>query len=461
MRKTFLYRIWLCVALLGTAACNEEEIVTEDPIPPYVTPASAQVSAAAGSYLFAMSESLTDLSVESDQAWCTATVEGGGIRATYTQNDRNATRTAILTVTRSGKIPPVATIALTQSRATIDLADATDPISLNAAAESVEIAVDCDVEWTAQTKADWLVLTPQPGKLAIAATQNPGSEIRKERITLSVGEITRTFAVEQAGAILTVDTPSVELVATAGDSTVEVISNVDWEVRSDADWLTASNVGGKLLLTRKANAAATRSCRITLTAGTISRKIDVSQTSLYESMFGTWTVAGQAFETSSGALINKSFIVTISEKTPNASYKVDGFGADYLATTTEAPFTLDIDLEKRTVSVTMGEAVGSYVFLGFSQDPDQTADVRTVYVEKSGSSVRTSPTGGEILRGTISADLDTITFDSGKGMAFGMWVHTSQQWSGACCSYRLIDISFSREIARNAPSQALAANRFF
>lgn len=78
MRKTFLYRIWLFVALLCTAACNEEEIVTESPIPPYIAPASAQVSAAAGSYLFEVSEKLTDLAVVSDQQWCTATVEGGG-----------------------------------------------------------------------------------------------------------------------------------------------------------------------------------------------------------------------------------------------------------------------------------------------------------------------------------------------------------------------------------------------
>ena len=45
-------------------------------------------------------------------------------------------------------------------------------------------------------------------------------------------------------------------------------------------------------------------------------------------------------------------------------------------------------------------------------------------------------------------------------MAFGMWAHTSQAWSGTCCSYRMIDISLTREIARNSSAPA-AANRFF
>ena len=460
MRKTFLYRIWLFVALLCTAACNEEEIVTESPIPPYIAPASAQVSAAAGSYLFEVSEKLTDLAVVSDQQWCTATVEGGGIRATYTQNDRNATRTAILSVSRTGDAATIASIALTQSRATIDLAEQAEVIALNAAAEAVEVPVTCDVEWTATTKADWLTLEPKPGKLVITPTQNPSSEIRKERITLSVGEITRSFTVEQTGAVLTIDTPNVNLLATAGSSTVAVVSNVAWTATCNADWLSVSNAEGKLTLTRQTNAAETRSAQVTVTAGKIVRKLSISQTSVYESMLGTWTLAGQAYDTKTSAFINRSFIVTVTVDKPNASYKVDGFGTGFLASTTEAPFTLAIDPEKRTVSIAIGEMIGTYNFMGFSQDPDQNADVRTIYITKSGQGVATDYSGGQTLSGTVAADLNTIVFQENVGMAFGMWAHTSQAWSGTCCSYRMIDISLTREIARNSSAPA-AANRFF
>ncbi len=461
MRKTFLYRIWLCVALLCNAACNDEEIVTETPIPPYVAPASAQVGAAAGSYLFEVSEKLSNLTVASDQPWCTATVEGGGIRATYTQNDRNATRTAILTLARAGDTAPVATMALTQSRATIDLPEQAESIALAAAAEAVEVAVTCDVEWTATTKADWLALVPQPGKLIITPTQNPTSEIRKERITLSVGEITRSFTVEQAGAILSIDNSDIELLAVEGSTTVTVLANVAWEVSCNADWLTVSNTDGKLTLDCKANAAETRTAQIVLSAGQIVRMARVSQYSVYDSMPGTWTLAGQSFDAQSGAFINRSFIVNVSADEQNATYKVNGFGTDFLATTTEAPFTLAIAPEKRTVSISIGEMIGTYFFMGLSQDPDQLADVKTVYITKSGQSIATDYQGGQKLTGTISADLNSIVFEENKGMAFGMWFHTSQAWSGSCCSYRLIDISFTREIIRNVPASAPTANRFF
>ena len=221
-----------------------------------------------------------------------------------------------------------------------------------------------------------------------------------------------------------------------------------------------SNAEGKLTLTRQTNAAETRSAQVTVTAGKIVRKISISQTSVYESMLGTWTLAGQAYDTKTSAFINRSFIVTVTVDKPNASYKVDGFGTGFLASTTEAPFTLAIDPEKRTVSIAIGEMIGTYNFMGFSQDPDQNADVRTIYITKSGQGVATDYSGGQTLSGTVAADLNTIVFQENVGMAFGMWAHTSQAWSGTCCSYRMIDISLTREIARNSSAPA-AANRFF
>lgn len=449
--------------LLFGAACSDEEIVTETPIAPYVMPASAQVTAAAGSYVFELGMPAAGLSVTSDQPWCTAKIEGGGISATYTQNDRNATRTAVLTLRQEGGELPVATVALMQSRATISLADDISVINLGAAAREVSVDVVCDVEWTAHSKADWLVLTPGSGKLTLLPTQNPTGNVRKERITLSVGEITRSFVVEQEGAILTVEKPAVELYAPANTARVEVVSNVDWEIRCDADWLTAANTEGALTITPTVNDGESRSARITLSAGTLSQTVEVLQRSFYESMLGAWMCSGVAYDTQSGGFIPQTFKVILRENEANRSYLVDGFGT-LLASTTEAPFTLDYDAAKQTVSVTTGETIGAFVFMGFSADPDQKATVRSILLERIENNgqltVRNDISGGKILGGKISADLNTITFETGKGLAYGMWTYTTDTWSGACCSYRLLDIEFKREIGLSGQAAVQTSNRF-
>lgn len=457
-KKPLLLFSW---AMLLAFACSDEVTVTEKPQSPWVTPATAQVGPAAGSYTFELRE--TDgLTVTSDQTWCTPEIKGGGICASYTQNDRNATRTAVLTVRRKGASMPLATLALIQTRASISLADDRRTIPLKAAAEAVSVDVSCDVEWTAHSQADWLELTPGKGKLLITPTQNPDGQLRKGRITLHAGAITDTFTVEQEGAVLTTDSPAIDLFAVANTRTFDIASNVVWEATSNASWLTAANKDGKLILSPTANEGATRTAEVLLLAGTLRKAIRVSQRSVYESMLGTWTINGQVVVTNEGhtSLIDKAFKVTLLEDAADASYRLNGFGTDYLATTTEAPVTMAFDASTKGVSITMGEEIGVFAFMNFTQDPENKALVRSVFMTRSGDTVTPELKGGEVLAGTISEDLNTVTFETAKGMGFGMWINSTGVWSGFFCSYRMVDITLTREIALESPAAIRTTHRF-
>lgn len=453
--------------MLFCAACSDEVVVTEKPQTPWVAPASTQVGAAAGSQVFELREVLPEATIASDQTWCTPSIDGTKISVAYTQNDRNATRTAILTVTQKGATPPLATIALVQSRASISLTDAQDIISLKASAEAVTVGVQCDVQWTAHSNADWLTLTPAEGggDLLITPEQNPSGEIRKERVTLSVGEITQSFTVEQQGAILTIDSPAVDLYAVATGRILDVASNVEWEVASNASWLTAANIEGKLSLTPTANDGASRSTDVFLTAGTLRKTVKVTQRSLYESMLGTWTLSCAAYVVKDGSIINKAFKVTLLEDTKNESFLLNGLGTDYLATTTEAPVTVAFDAAAYTATITAGEEIGTFEFMGFTQDPENKAIVKSVFLQVTTAGGKTSVTpvltGGELLTGAISEDLNLITFEADRGIGFGMWINSTGAWSGSFCSYRMFEIALTREVSLESPAAGPAINRFY
>lgn len=71
----------LGMALLSCIACNKE-YVSETPLSPIFSSATAEVSAAEGSYTFESASSLEGMSAASDQSWCVPSVTDKGITVT-------------------------------------------------------------------------------------------------------------------------------------------------------------------------------------------------------------------------------------------------------------------------------------------------------------------------------------------------------------------------------------------
>lgn len=91
-----------------------------------------------------------------------------------------------------------------------------------------------------------------------------------------VSDLDFTFVAE-----LELDTESLSFTKDGGSSTVSVTSNTDWTVSDDADWLTVTQSGkgnGSVTVTAAANTTyEARTATITVTAGTVTKNISVTQ----------------------------------------------------------------------------------------------------------------------------------------------------------------------------------------
>lgn len=447
MKKHLLF---LGMALLSCIACKKE-YVTETPIAPMFSSATAVVSAAEGTYTFVSTSSLEGMSAVSDQSWCVPTVSDKQITVTYTQNGENGSRKAVISVVGNSNDPAVATLALVQSRATISLEDSeNDVITLGASATPVNVPVDCAVKWTATSSADWLTFAQEDNVLVITPIQNPSGSVRKAKVTLSVGSLSKTVSVEQEGAVLTYSETSVALTSVAASYEYAITSNVEWSVDEvQSDWLKATNENGVLKVVTTANQGAPRSCEVRMTAGGISRKIKFTQNNLYRSLIGSWTLSGQAPITDKQGTTTVSLkSITVRIADADESYDVlslAGLGSDYLATYSDDRLSLDLDSETGKVSITPGEEIGVMEFMGFTKDPESKARIRTVYIGcADGKTVVPDITSRKEIVGTISEDLNTITFEATEGLALGMWTASTDEWAGSFCSYKFFNITLTR-----------------
>lgn len=436
----------LGMALLSCIACNKE-YVSETPLSPIFSSATAEVSAAEGSYTFESASSLEGMSAVSDQSWCVPSVTDKGITVTYTQNGDNGCRKAVISVKDDNDSPAVATLALIQDRAAISLEDTDgDVVTLGASATPVNVTVECAVKWTATSSADWLSFSQEDNILVITPTQNPSGSVRKAKVSLSVGSLSKTFSVEQEGAVLTYSETSVALTAVAGTYEYSITSNVEWVVDdTHEEWIKATNENGVLKVVTTVNDGNSRSCEIRMTAGNISRRIRFTQHNLYNSLIGSWTLSGQAPD-KEGVIALRSITVTISKDDEDYGLlTMRGLGSDFLGTSAEDPVSLELDEEKHAVILTTGEEVGVMEFLGFKNDPEGKARVRTVYVScEDGKIVTPDITSGKEVTGTISEDLNSISFGATEGFGLGMWTASTDEWVNAFCSYRFFNITMTR-----------------
>lgn len=187
----------------------------------------------------------------------------------------------------------VAAIACTPKETVTPKVDVlSDASSLVIATEGGEVLIDFDanVEWTAEFKeaADWCSLSPKSGaaganKVKVIAIENATNENRSVTVVIKAQTATAEVVVEQlqkdalvAGAT-TLDVP-----AEGGEVKVKLGSNVDFEVKTDAEWLTyvpsKAYTETDLVFNVAANTALDgRTAKITITAGALKQEVTVNQ----------------------------------------------------------------------------------------------------------------------------------------------------------------------------------------
>jgi len=253
-----------------------------------VTPASKNVTTAAGSTTFSVSCN-TNWTATSNSGWCTVTPSGTGngtIYANYTANTGASSRTATLTISAPGATSQSVTVIQAGNVVTLAVTPASQNVAYSAG--STNFTVVSNAAWTAISGAGWCTATASGsgnGTIAALYTANTGTASRTAVITVSaIGAVSQSVTVVQAGTApsLSVTPVNQNVTAIAGTTTFSVVSNLNWTVQSNSGWCTSTTSGsGNETITAAYTANAGTTVRIALltisATGVANQVITVTQ----------------------------------------------------------------------------------------------------------------------------------------------------------------------------------------
>lgn len=252
-----------------------------------VSPPSLSLASDAASFTISVSTNV-DYQVASNVDWITATVSGTTNASSVTfdvkANEGATAREGIITFTSSdGSM--VRTVTVTQAGKEIPQLDISPAMfTLTSEEASIEVAVEANVKYTVSSSAVWLV-SPVSGltesnSLTFDVAANEETSVREATLTFTSedGSITRTVTVTQAGEELYLNVTPLRIDASAEGGTYPLTistnageSNVNLNGNA---WMSLQN--GNIVIAANADRAE-RKGNITVTAGELSRTIEVVQ----------------------------------------------------------------------------------------------------------------------------------------------------------------------------------------
>jgi hypothetical protein len=198
------------IALAATLAMGMVSCSSSSSDEPQQTVATIQTSeseivlnADAQSTTFTVSSD-ADWRISSDQDWCTVFPSGGvkkestAVKVTVTANKELDARSAVLTIksgasTRNVNVTQYATAAMTLS---------TTAINAGAQAQSVNLTVNCNMDWTVSSDQSWVKVNPAAGQkgeavVAVVFEANETSAERTAELTFKYGDASKSLKVMQ------------------------------------------------------------------------------------------------------------------------------------------------------------------------------------------------------------------------------------------------------------------------
>jgi hypothetical protein len=264
---------------------DDAGIITLQKIAPFIQLSDTvkTVDYSGGSVASIKVSSNTSWSASSDKSWLTVTpaTNTGNATLTFTaeENSTFIARTAIVTVWTSDLSPRSITIKQNAGVATLSVS-ANKVTVAKEESSSATIFITSNLIWTSSSDQSWLIVTPSMhqgnGELTVTAlSANKGSTTRSATVTITAtGVSSKNITVKQeVGTILSISTNAVSLANTDSSKTsVDVLSNTNWNTSSDQTWLTvtpASGAGnGTISLMASANMSlTTRTAIVTISSG--------------------------------------------------------------------------------------------------------------------------------------------------------------------------------------------------
>lgn len=213
----------------------------------------------------------------------------------------------------------------------------------------VDVMIKCSADWAIvkQESDTWLTVKPLSGSgdglVTVTVTENDSSIKRKATLTVKAGNTSKTVVITQATvelAILDVENTPGQFEADGGSSTFNIVSNTDWAITKDgtAKWVTLSEEEGNgnkeiEIAISPNDASRDRKAVLTVKAGTIIRKVEITQKQnepvdfTIDDLVGTWSASGVMLTGDAGYLMGQKqqYEVVITKKDAN-TITISNFG---------------------------------------------------------------------------------------------------------------------------------------
>jgi hypothetical protein len=217
-------------------------------------------------------------------------------------------------------------------------------VSFDTYGGSGEIVVKSTGGVTASSSATWCTTVVSGNKVTVTVPAWGELMGRATVVTVVSGGKNVQVPVTQSGIELKVESKTVELSATASDTTLQVTCPVQIVAQSSATWLTANITADNVLeLQATANGSfALRTATVTLTGGDLTATVTVTQKGVtaflaFEDYIGTWTLT-HSVNASTATTYNKTNVL-VKSVTPGAKLSV----TLRAATSTSTTFTFEMD----------------------------------------------------------------------------------------------------------------------
>jgi hypothetical protein len=143
---------------------------------------------------------------------------------------------------------------------------------------SVNVKTNIDA-WSVGGAPSWCTVSKSGSSVSVTCSANTGS-VRTGSFKITAGSKTETISIYQNAAetTLTATPTSLTFTASGGSSTVNVYTNADtWSVQGMPSWCTTSKYSTSASITCSANTGSARSGSFTITAGSKTATIYISQ----------------------------------------------------------------------------------------------------------------------------------------------------------------------------------------
>jgi hypothetical protein len=254
-----------------------------------VSPSNRPVESSEGITTFSVTSNIS-WNITDDADWLTVSStnnNGNGIiTVTYTDNITASNRLGTINISGGGITRTVTVMQDAPTSITLLINPANQDVSHLGGATI--FLLTSNTSWTISQDVDWITISPTNGSnnetIRSTYAQNTTTVQRVGTITFSAGGILRTATITQSASpyVLAVSPSDRPVEYTAGSTTFSILSNDNWSINDDAEWLvispTSGNSNGLLTVTYTENSAISqRVGTITIPGVGITRSVTVTQ----------------------------------------------------------------------------------------------------------------------------------------------------------------------------------------